>query len=98
MGHSFNITTIFRGTKTHIHYRHHLESVYVISGSGRVETLKDGKSYDLRPGTIYLLDAHDEHYLYGGDEDMVVACVFTPPLTGDEVHDENGVYPPDQTG
>jgi L-ectoine synthase len=26
---------------------------------------------------------------------MVVACAFTPPLSGKEVHDENGVYPAD---
>lgn len=95
MGHSFNITTIFKGTKTHIHYKNHWESVYVISGSGRIETLADGKSYPLQPGTIYLLNEHDEHYLYGGDEDMVVACAFTPPLSGKEVHDRDGVYPAD---
>ncbi|HAS29333.1 MAG TPA: L-ectoine synthase, partial [Alcanivorax sp.] len=23
------------------------------------------------------------------------ACAFTPPLSGKEVHDENGVYPAD---
>lgn len=95
MGHSFNITTIFKGTKTHIHYKNHWESVYVISGNGRIETLADGKSYALQPGTIYLLNEHDEHYLYGGDEDMVVACAFTPPLSGKEVHDKDGVYPAD---
>lgn len=95
MGHSFNITTIFKGTKTHIHYKNHWESVYVISGNGRIETLADGKSYPLQPGTIYLLNENDEHYLYGGDEDMVVACAFTPPLSGKEVHDANGVYPAD---
>jgi len=67
----------------------------VISGNGKIETIADGKVYDLTPGTIYLLDEHDEHWLYGGDEDMVVACAFTPPLSGKEVHDEHGVYPAD---
>ena len=95
MGHSFKIATIFKGTKTHIHYKNHWESVYVISGNGKIETIADGKVYDLTPGTIYLLDEHDEHWLYGGDEDMVVACAFTPPLSGKEVHDEHGVYPAD---
>lgn len=95
MGHSFNITTIFKHTKTHIHYKNHWESVYVISGNGKIETIADGKVYDLTPGTIYLLNDNDEHNLYGGDEDMVVACAFTPPLSGKEVHDEHGVYPAD---
>ena len=96
MGHSFNITTIFKGTKTHIKYANHWESVYVISGKGKIEMVESGDVYELTPGTIYLLDQHDEHYLYGGEnEDMVVACAFTPPLSGKEVHDENGVYPAD---
>ncbi len=95
MGFSFHITTIYANTETHIHYQNHLETVYVMSGNGKVETISDGKVYDLKPGTVYLLNEHDEHYLYGGDEDMVVACVFDPPLSGKEVHDENGVYPAD---
>ncbi|QJX02887.1 ectoine synthase [Alcanivorax sp. IO_7] len=96
MGHSFNITTIFKGTKTHIKYANHWESVYVLSGKGKIEMVDSGDVYELTPGTIYLLDQHDEHYLYGGEnEDMVVACAFTPPLSGKEVHDENGVYPAD---
>jgi L-ectoine synthase len=95
MGHSFNITTIFKNTETHIHYQNHFESVYVISGHGEIETVADGKKYKLEPGVCYLLNEHDEHYLRGGSEDMVVACAFTPPLSGKEVHDENGVYPAD---
>jgi len=27
--------------------------------------------------------------------ELKLACVFNPPLTGQEVHDENGVYPLD---
>ncbi len=26
---------------------------------------------------------------------MLTACVFNPPVTGREVHDENGAYPAD---
>ena len=40
---SFHITRIFEGTETHIHYKHHYESVYCIEGEGEVETLADGK-------------------------------------------------------
>jgi L-ectoine synthase len=93
MGFSFHITTIFAGTETHIHYRNHLESVYCMQGNGEVQTLSDGKVYPIRAGTLYILDKHDEHLLRGGSADMVMACVFNPPLRGDEVHDENGVYP-----
>lgn len=95
MGFSFHITTIFAGTTTHIHYQNHLEAVYCISGTGEVESIKDGKIYTITPQTLYALNLHDEHYLRAFDNDLVLACVFNPPLNGDEVHDKNGVYPVD---
>ena len=91
MGFSFHITTIFANTETPIHYQNHLESVYCISGEGEVETCDDGKVHPIRPGTLYILDKHDKHLLRAS-QDMVMACVFNPPLRGDEVHDSNGVY------
>ncbi|WP_458735120.1 ectoine synthase [Zobellella taiwanensis] len=93
MGFSFHITTIYANTETHIHYQNHLEAVYCISGDGEIQTLDDNKVYQIRPGTLYVLDQHDEHLLRGGSEDMKLACVFNPPLTGKEVHDADGVYP-----
>ena len=94
MGFSFHITTIYDDSETHIHYQNHLESVYCISGEGEIETLADGKVYPIKPGTLYILDQHDEHLLRGFSE-MQMACVFNPPLNGREVHDEHGVYPLD---
>lgn len=93
MGFSFHVTTIFKGGETHIHYQNHLESVYCMSGEGEIEVI-GGETYPIKPGTLYILDQHDEHYLraYSG-VDMVMACVFNPPLTGTETHDEKGVYP-----
>ncbi|GEN46352.1 ectoine synthase [Alkalibacillus haloalkaliphilus] len=96
MGFSLHDTVIKAGTETHIWYKNHLEAVYCIEGDGEVETLKDGKVYKITPGTVYSLDEHDEHLLRGGSEDMRVVCVFNPPLSGKEVHDENGVYPVDE--
>ena len=95
MGFSFHITTIYANKETHIHYKNHLESVYCMSGNGEIETLSDGKVYQILPGTLYILDKHDEHMLRGGTEDMKMACVFNPPLSGKEVHDKDGVYPVD---
>ncbi|MGO1297011.1 MAG: ectoine synthase [Vibrio sp.] len=93
MGFSFHITTIYKGTDTHIHYKNHLESVYCISGEGSIEVV-NGETYPIKPGTLYVLDKHDEHYLRANKKaDMVMACVFNPPLTGAETHDEDGVYP-----
>lgn len=91
MGFSFHITTIYAGTETPIWYKNHLESVYCISGEGEVETLDDGKVYQLKPGTLYILDKNDRHLLRG-KTDITFACVFNPPLNGREVHDEDGAY------
>ncbi len=92
MGFSFHITTMYAGTETRMCYRNHLESVYCISGEGEIETVADGKRYPIAPGTIYILDKHDEHILRARTE-LTLACVFNPPLNGREVHDETGAYP-----
>lgn len=91
MGFSFHITTIYANTETPIWYQNHLESVYCISGEGEIETVADGKVYPIKPGTLYILDKHDKHLLRGFSE-MTMACVFNPPLIGNEVHDKNGAY------
>lgn len=91
MGFSFHITTIYKGADFQMHYQNHLESVYCISGKGEVETLDDGKKYPIEAGTIYILDKHDKHVLRAFDE-MVMACVFNPPLNGKEVHNASGAY------
>lgn len=93
MGFSFHDTVIYAGTETHIWYKNHLEAVYCVGGRGEIETLSDGKIYPIEDGTMYALDKHDEHLLRATTEDMRMVCVFNPPLTGTEIHDEDGVYP-----
>jgi len=92
MGFSFHETTIFPGTRTHIHYKNHLEAVWCIEGDGSIEVIADGKTHALGPGVVYALNENDEHWLCGGKEPLRVICVFNPPLTGQEVHDADGVY------
>lgn len=92
MGFSFHITTIYEGAALPMHYRNHLESVYCISGEGSIEDLETGETHAIEPGVMYALDRHDRHVLRASTE-MVMACVFTPPLNGLEVHDESGAYP-----
>jgi L-ectoine synthase len=96
MGFSFHETTIFAGTETHIWYKHHLEAVYCVEGDGEIEVVESGKIYQIRPGTMYALDKHDEHYLRGGSKDMKLVCVFNPPITGREKHREDGSYAPSE--
>lgn len=49
------------------------------------------------PGTLYALDGHERH-LVRATTQMRMVCVFNPPLTGREVHDADGSYPPPEPG
>jgi len=94
MGFSFHITTMYAGEELHMHYKNHLESVFVLSGEGTIEDLATGEIHDLKPGALYALNANDRHVVRPCT-DIVTACVFNPPVTGREVHDETGAYPAD---
>lgn len=90
---SLNDTTIFAATRTLIHYKHHIEAVYCIEGEGAVELVDQGTVVPLRAGTMYVLNQHEKHYLVA-HTDLRIICVFSPPLTGDEVHRADGSYAP----
>lgn len=92
MGFSFHITTIHAGAELPMHYKNHLESVYCVSGEGSIEDVATGEVHKIKPGVLYALDQNDRHVLRARSE-MVMACVFNPPLNGLEVHDETGAYP-----
>jgi L-ectoine synthase len=92
MGFSMHDTTICAGTETYIYYKHHLEAVYCVAGRGEIEDLTTGEIHPIEDGTLYALDQHEKHLLRAS-EDLRMVCVFNPPLTGTEVHDEEGTYP-----
>jgi L-ectoine synthase len=93
-GFSFHETIIKAGTETHIWYKHHIEAVYCVAGDGEIEDLKTGEVHRIKDGTLYLLNDNDEHLLRGGSDDMRLICAFNPPVTGREMHDEDGAYTP----
>ncbi len=94
MGFSFHITTIHAGAVLEMHYKNHLESVFCMEGSGSIEDLATGERHAIRPGVMYALNAHDRHVLRAdASGPMVMACVFNPPVTGQEVHGPDGAYP-----
>lgn len=96
VGFSFHETTIEAGSVNEFHYQHHVEAVWVIEGTGTLTDLENGQQYPLADGTMYLLNNHDRHRVTC-DEQLRMLCVFNPPVTGREVHDENGVYPAPQS-
>ncbi|WFU33846.1 ectoine synthase [Bradyrhizobium brasilense] len=94
MGFSFHITTMYAGEELKMHYQNHLEAVFILKGTGTIEDLGTGETHKLAPGIMYALDKNDQH-IVRPDTDLLTACVFNPPVTGQEVHDETGAYPTD---
>lgn len=92
VGFSFHETTIRAGSVNEFHYANHIEAVWLVEGDGILTDLDSGEVHQLRPGTMYLLDGHERHRVEPVTQ-MRMLCVFNPPVTGREVHDENGVYP-----
>ncbi|MFB8228665.1 ectoine synthase [Cellulosimicrobium sp. NPDC055967] len=92
VGFSVHETTLYAGTESTFWYANHVEAVFITSGEGEIEDLGTGTVHPLAPGTLYLLNDHDKHVVRPRTEIRCV-CVFNPPVTGREVHDENGVYP-----
>lgn len=95
MGFSLHDTVIRAGTSTRMWYRHHVEAVYCIEGKGSVTVTATGETFPIEAGTVYALDGHEEHILTA-ETALRMVCVFNPALSGREVHDEDGAYPPPQ--
>ncbi len=92
VGFSVHETTLYAGTVSRFWYANHIEAVFVVEGEGEITDLGTGETHQLAPGSLYLLNDHDKHEVRPRT-DLRVVCVFNPPVTGREVHDENGVYP-----
>jgi L-ectoine synthase len=92
VGYSFHDTIMTAGSNTTMRYTNHVEAVYCIEGEGEVINEETGERHLIQPGTLYLLDKHDQHTLIARTA-LRNICVFTPACTGNETHDETGSYP-----
>ena len=87
MGFAVCHTVVRAGSEAALQYRNHLAACYCIGGSRAVYHADRSVKYDITPGTIYVLDEHDAHYLTASDhEDMILVSIFNPPITGEEAH------------
>ncbi len=93
LGYSFHETVMEEGSITTMHYKHHVESVYCLSGTAEVTNEETGEVHLITPGTIYVLDGHERHTFRALTEFRDI-CIFTPAVAGNEKHDEEGAYPP----
>ena len=91
-GFSVHETTVYAGTETSMWYANHVEAVFCVEGECELTNDETGEKYWITPGTVYVLDGHERHTLRP-KTDFRAICVFDPPITGREDHDENGVYP-----
>lgn len=92
VGFSLYETTVFAGTETSMWYANHIEAVLCVEGESELTDEETGEKHWITPGTMYLLDGHERHTLRPRTDSRYL-CVFNPPVTGREDHDENGVYP-----
>ena len=92
MGFSITDTIIRKGAVLELEYTHHLEACYCIEGRGQIRAFDDDRWQALAPFTLYALDQHDRHLVRATDMDLRLVCVFTPPLSGGEVHRADGSY------
>lgn len=91
MGYSMSHTIVPVNGMQRWHYKHHLESCYCIQGHGILTDMATGEQHQILPGTLYILDKHDDHTFSALSETHLV-CVFNPPLKGHELHREDGSY------
>ncbi len=96
MGFSFHETTFPAGLEFDMWYKNHLEAVYCYQGRGELTNRDTGETHVIEPGTLYALDKHDRHTLKAIEE-LKLVCAFNPPVTGRELHDEDGSYLVDES-
>ena len=94
MGFSLTDTIIESGALLELEYTHHLEACYCIEGKGQIKRADEEVWHVLEPFTVYALGLHDRHIVQAVESDMRLVCVFNPPLSGREVHRNDGSYAP----
>lgn len=91
MGFSMTKTVIDAGVTATWHYKNHLEACYCVSGKAILVNNETKEYFSIEADCMYALDKNDCH-TFMAIEDTILICVFNPPLTGLEVHKEDGSY------
>ena len=81
------------GNESILWYKNHVEANYVLEGEATVEDLTTGETWELEPGSLYVVGPLDRH-MVRAKTDTYLMSIFNPPLKGDETHDADGSYPP----
>ena len=89
MGVTLTDSILEEGFEMVLWQKNHMEACYCLEGEGTLEELDSGRVHDIKPGTLYAMNKHDRHRLRAKTRMRLIAT-FTPPLTGEEVHDADG--------
>ena len=89
MGVSLIDAILEEGFEMVLWWKNHLEACYCLEGEGTVEELDTGAIHEIKPGTLYAMNNHDRHRVKATKKMRLIVTV-TPPLNGEEVHDEDG--------
>ena len=79
-GYSMHHTILYAGKTSLIHYKNHIELVFIFKGQGEIEVVQDGQKqgegvvHKLYPGACYALDQHDRHFLTAYDGEDLEVC------------------------
>jgi L-ectoine synthase len=92
MGFGLHHTRIQAGGPYNWHYKNHQEACYCVSGEGILTDTGSGESWEISPGSLYILDDFKAHSFLAFTE-VVLISVFNPPCVGGEVHQGDGSYP-----
>lgn len=97
MGYTMTKTVIDPGKRVFQHYKNHLESCYCVSGHATLTNSITGEEFEIKEDVTYVLNDHDPHY-FEAHEKTTLICVFNPPLTGKEIHQDDGSYAAKEEG
>lgn len=93
LGFSFSVVRLQAGGEADLWYKHHWEANVVLDGRLEVTDSATGAVQSIGPGGLYVVGPKDRHHVKALS-DFHGISVFDPPLTGKEVHDADGSYPP----
>ena len=93
LGFSLSRTSVKEGCIQELWYKNHWEANLILEGVLEVTDHASGESHNLGQGDVYCVGPTDKHRLVARSQ-VELVCIFNPPLTGHEVHDEDGAYPP----
>ena len=92
LGFSLSDVQVVGGRSNRLWYKNHWEVNYVLEGDAKVTDTNTDEVNLLAPGTLYIVGPGDPHR-FESLTDVHVLSIFEPPLSGEEVHDADGVLP-----